>query len=129
MKHVRRVFSNVRFDHGILTKLIFGGHSMGTFVKDGIIFHRCLITHVDRWGMRLSGRWLGMTPGDQYIENFEGEHSFKIQTMQWKEEPHLQTFYLSCIYPVRIPFSVEAEDEILVGRLGNPYAPSLCPLR
>lgn len=129
MKHVRRVYSNIVFEHGILTSLIFKGHGLGTFVKDGIIFHRCLITHVDRLGLRLSGRWLGMTPKDQHIDNFTGEHSFQLPSMEWKEDTILETYYLNCRYPVRLPFSVKAEDELIIGRLGNPYAPELCPLR
>ena len=129
MKHVRRVYSNVKFEHGILTNLIFKGHAIGTFVKDGIIFHRCLITHVDRWGLRLSGRWLGMIPGDQHMDNFTGEHSFNLQNMEWKEEPRVETFYFGCRYPLQLPYSVEAEDELIIGRIGNPYAPELCPLR
>jgi hypothetical protein len=129
MKHIRRVFSNVRFDHGILTKLIFGGHGMGTFVKDGIIFHRCLITYVDLDSSNMSCRWLGMIPNDNHIQDFKGDYSFNLQSTEWKEETILHPFYLSHRYRLYLPFSIRAEDELIIGRTGNPYVPELCPLR
>jgi hypothetical protein len=129
MKHIRRVFSNVKFDHSILTKLIFQGHSIGTFVKDGIIFHRCLVTYVDLNSGRLSCRWIGMIPNDEHMNNFLGEHSFELSSMEWNEEQHLHPFCISHRYHVHLPFTVRAEDELIVGRSGNPYAPELCPLR
>lgn len=129
MKHIRRVFSNVYFDHGILTKLIFGGHGMGMFVKDGIIFHRCLITYVDLHSNQLSCRWLGMVPGDEHVRNYRGDYSFDLPSMKWKEEQYVQTFCLSKRYHIQVPACVKAEDELIIGRVGNPYAPELCPLR
>ena len=129
MKQVRRVFSNMQFDHSILTKLIFGGHGMGTFVKDGIIFHRCLITYVDLHSNRINCRWLGMIPRDEYVQNFRGDYSFKLPSLEWTEEDILHPFYLAYRYQVHLPFTVRAEDELIIGRSGNPYSPELCPLR
>jgi hypothetical protein len=129
MKQVRRVFSNIHFDHSILTKLIFGGHSMGTFVKDGIIFHRCLITFVDLHSTQVSCRWIGMVPNDEHVNNFRGDHSFELLSMKWKDENYLQSFCLAKRYNIQLPMHVRAEDEIIVGCTGNPYATGLCPLR
>ena len=129
MKHIRRVYSNILFEQSILTKLIFAGHGMGTFVKDGIIFHRCLVTYVDLNLNLVSCRWLGMIPGDEYIQNFKGDYSFQLPSMEWKEENCLQPFFLSHRYRIHLPMTVRAEDELIVGRTGNPYAPDLCPLR
>ncbi len=129
MKHVRRVFSNVSFEHSILTKLIFGGQSIGTFVKDGAIFHRCLVTHINKDSNAISGRWLGMQPGDRHVDGFKGYCSFDIRNMNWKEETRFDVFYLSNIHVVYLPTNVQAEDEILVHQYGNPYAHGLCPLR
>lgn len=129
MRQIRRVFSNIHFDHSILTKLIFQGHGMGTFVKDGIIFHRCSVTFVDLEMNHISCRWLGMIPSESHIQDFKGDYSFTLPTMEWKEEPHLQPFYLSHRYRMHLPFGIRAEDELIIGRLGNPYTPELCPLR
>jgi hypothetical protein len=129
MKGVRHVFSNLMFEHSILTKLIFNGHSIGTFVKDGAIFHRCLITHINRDSNTISGRWLGMQPSHKYIDGFKGEQLFDIRNMEWKDGCGLDVFYLSNIHIVYLPSNVQAEDEILVHQYGNPYASGLCPLR
>jgi len=129
MKHIRRVYSNIVFEHNILTQLILRGNSIGTFVKDGIIFHRCLITYVDLSSNQVSCRWMGMIPGDECMQGFKGDYSFKIPSMEWKEENTLFPFCLSRRYYIQLPSSIKAEDELIVGRSGNPYAPGLCPLR
>jgi len=129
MKHIRRVFSNINFEHGILTKLIFEGRGMGTFVKDGIIFHRCLITYVDLHSNQLSCRWLGMVPGDEHVRNYRGDYSFDLHSMKWKDEQYFHSFCLANRYHIQLPINVYPEDEVIIGRLGNPYAPELCPLR
>lgn len=129
MKGVRNVFSNFTFEHSILTKLIFSGHSMGTFVKDGAIFHRGLITHVNRDTNIISGRWLGMKPAEWYIDGFKAEHSFNLSNMTWKTEKDVDIFYLENSHVVYLPTNVQSEDEIIIRQYGNPYAPGLCPLR
>ncbi len=129
MKRVRHVFSNFKFEHSILTKLIFNGHSVGTFAKDGAIFHRGLITHVNRDTNTLSGRWLGMTPAECYVDGFKGKHMFDSPNMMWKDATGFDMFYLSNIHIVYLPSDVQAEDEIVVHQHGNPYAPGLCHLR
>lgn len=129
MKVNRFVFSDTVFEHTILTKLIFSGHSIGTFVKDGFIFHRCLITDVNKRSNILSGRWLGMTPSPYIVDGFKAYNSFQTHDPKWRKNSSLQTFYLGNQFVVYLPNNVQPEDEVLVQQLGNPYALQFCPLR
>jgi hypothetical protein len=123
MKIVRKVFCEVPFEPSILVGLIFAGHGMGTFTKDGYIFHRCLITHVDYSSNSLSCRWLGMTPGYTFINNWKCTNSITVPKMINKKEDILTSFYLtnSCI--VYVPSDIKAEDEILFHQTTNCYSP------
>ena len=125
MKLNRRVFSNAVFEHTIFTKLVFGGHSVGTFVKDNAVFHRFLVTNVNVPLRTISGRWLGMRPSDRFIDGIRFDQSFDLHNMNWKDESTLVTFYLTNVNLVHIPPVVQAEDELLIQQYGNPYALAL----
>jgi hypothetical protein len=123
MKLVRKIFCEVPFEPSILSGLIFAGHGMGTFTKDGYIYHRCLITHVDLLSNSLSCRWLGMTPGYNHINNWKCTSSITLPKMTVKDEEFLTTFYLANRYIINTPADIKAEDEILIHQTTNCYNP------
>lgn len=124
MKLVRKIFCEVPFEPSILSGLIFAGHGMGTFTKDGYIFHRCLITHVDYQTLSLSSRWLGMTPSYSHVNRWKCTNSITLPKFTVKKEDNISLFYLNnnnCF--VYAPSDIKAEDEILIHQTTNCYNP------
>lgn len=119
----RKIYCGVQFKPSILSELIFAGDGIGTFTKDGYVFHRFRITHVDRSTNALCGRWIGMTPCDAYIENWQPAMSFTLPRMHIEDttSTQLEYFSLACSNAVRAPVSIKAEDEILIHQRTNPY--------
>lgn len=121
----RNVFCGVQFKPSILSELIFAGEGVGTFVKDGFIFHRFKVTHVDRSTNAICGRWIGMTPSNSYVENWKPSMLFTFPTMRVLDidvsQNKLVYYSMACTSIVQAPDTIKAEDEILIHQKTNPY--------
>lgn len=122
---IRRIYCGVQFKPSILSELIFAGEGMGTFAKDGYTFHRFKVTHVDRSINVLCGRWVGMTPCTSYIQSWNPVLYITYPTMRIRDindSRHPLTHYsLACTNIIKVPYDINAEDEILIHQQTNPY--------
>lgn len=118
---IRKIYCGVEFKPTILSELTFAGQGMGTFAKDGLVFHRFHITFVDRRSRIISGRWLGMTPDDSHIDDWKSVMSIKLPGMHCVPETYTKRFCLAGSNFVNVPSIIRAEDEILIHQKTQPY--------
>ena len=121
----RRIYCGVQFKPSILSELIFAGEGIGTFAKDGYVFHRFKVTHIDRSTNSIYGRWIGITPYDMYIESWKPVMSVTFPTMSIEyvdgSQHNFAYYSMACSNIVKVPDSIKAEDEILIHQKKNPY--------
>lgn len=118
---IRRIYCGVEFKPTILSELTFSGLGMGTFAKDGLVFHRFYITFVDRNTRIISGRWLGMTPDDSHIDSWKSIMSIQLPGMYCIPETTTKRFSLAGTNFIYAPSVIRAEDEILIHQKTQPY--------